>query len=182
MCLFLFLIVQTVPLEYPYFDIVRREVEFVPQPKGIDTATYERDLKLRYAEDSLLVIVEGTIIEKWAGDTQTEIQEVLGCDSVRITRDTVYAFSSMRFEFTASYANVLSSEMITAMRYADEKNYSVKEILARFGLENRKYRILADAGSLVTVGFKRSPGMVFMNLATGAVIGMEMREPVENNL
>ena len=178
MGLFLLLVAQTVPLEYPYFDIVRREVGFVPRPEGIDTASYERNLELEYTEDSLVVIVEGIMTEKWAGEPHTEIQEVLNCDSVRITRDTVYAFSSLRFEFTASYAKVLSSDMITAMRYADEENYPVKEILSRFGLEKMKYRVLADAGSLVTVGFKRSPGMVFMNLATGAVIGMEMREPV----
>jgi len=171
----------TVPLEFPYFDIVKREVSLIPRPEGIDTSTYNRELELTYREDSTNVIVEGLLVERWLdGDTGEISHTSIVCDSVKIKTDTVFAYSGLVFEFTASYANVISAEMIAGMRGADADNhgYKVRDILSRLGLGRWKYRKLADAGSLVTVGFKRKPGMVFMNLATGAVIGMEMREPV----
>ena len=38
--LLLLLIAQTVPYEYPYLEVVRREVWFIPMPKGADSTTY----------------------------------------------------------------------------------------------------------------------------------------------
>jgi hypothetical protein len=174
---------STVPFEYPYYEVVRREVSFLPMPHCADSSSYRQILDLNLTEDSLYVIVEGELMEIWKGwDNPSDIKESLSCDSVERLRDSITVYSSIRFEFDRQTDEVAACDLITGMRYSDQgKNlHSIDEILSRFNLEDRPYRLLSQAGSLVNLGFKRRTGMMLINLATGSVITMEMRKPVKS--
>jgi hypothetical protein len=178
--LFLILLAQTVPYEYPYYQAVREEVWFVPVPNGIDRTTYERRLHLGCEEKGLYVIVEGTIEERWLGEQNpAALQEVLNCDSVLRRRDTLIAYSSLRFVFTKLDAGIRSIDLMASLRYADDDNvrYRPDEVLERLGFGSRPYRLLADAGSLVSLELRPREGIILMNLSTGAVASVDILKP-----
>lgn len=178
--LLLLLIAQTVPYEYPYLEVVRREVWFIPMPKGADSTTYERRLRLECEEDSLTSTVTGFIQERWLDrGNPAALQEVLHCDSIVRRADTLIAYSSLRFVFTRLDAGIRSIDLITALRYADKDriNYSVDEILARLGFGGKPYRRLADAGSLVSLELRPRGGVILVNLSTGAVVSADIVQP-----
>jgi hypothetical protein len=171
------LLAQTVPYEHPYFDVVRREVSFVPIPGRTEDMGYERELYLDYAEDSLAVTVSGTIVERWLYKGSLSYwRQALHCDSIIKIRDTLVAYSSLRFVFGKLDAEIQSADLITSMRHADvEKiDYTVDEILDRLGLSAEPYRLLVDAGSLVSLQFRKREGMALVNLSTGAVATIEL--------
>jgi hypothetical protein len=76
---------------------------------------------------------------------------------------------------------VVSVEFIAATRYADGVNYEVGDILGRFDLAEADYYTLADAGSMVTVGFRDRGGMLLINLSTGAVAAADMRAELKTS-
>lgn len=178
---FLFLLIaQTVPYEYPYLEVVRREVWFIPMPGGIDSTTYERRLHLECEEASLTSIVTGFIRERWLGSgNPAELQEVLGCDSIARKGDTLIAYSSLRFVFTKLDAGIRSIDLIAGLRYADRENinHTADEILERLGFGAKACRLLADAGSLVSLELKPKGGVILVNLSTGAVVSADIVQP-----
>jgi len=178
--LLLLLIAQTVPYEYPYLEVVRREVWFIPIPKGADSTTYERELHLEFEEEGLLALVKGVIQERWLDrGNPAALQEVLHCDSIARKGDTLVAYSSLRFVFTKLDAEIRSIDLIAALRYADKDqiSYSVDEILARLGFGGKPYRLLADAGSLVSLELRPRGGVILVNLSTGAVVSADIVQP-----
>jgi len=180
MALLILLLAQTVPVEYPYLEIAKRELAFIPPPEGIDTATYERTIDLHYAEDSLNVALAGTLKERWLGaQDPLAVQKVLMCDSVRRRGDTLVAWSGLRFEFTKSGARIRSLDVLTALRYADgqEINHTVDELLARLGFSYSYYRYLENAGGLASVDLRPKQGVFLLNLSTGAVSSVNTVEP-----
>ena len=180
MPLLLILLAQTVPYEYPYYEVVRREVWFVPVPNGIDRTTYERRLHLECEEESLYVIVKGTIEERWLGEENPDtLKEVLNCDSVARRRDTLIAYSSLRFVLTKLDAEVRSIDLMTALRYAEDEEvrYKLDEVLERLGFGSKPYRLLVDAGSLVSLELRPRGGVILVNLSTGAVVSVDILEP-----
>jgi len=171
------LLAQTVPYEHPYFDVVRREVSFVPIPGRTEDMGYERELYLDYAEDSLAVTVSGTIVERWLyRGSLSYWQQALHCDSIIKIRDTLVAYSSLRFVFDKLDAEIQSADIMVALRYADVEaiDYTVDEILDRLDLSAEPYRLLVDAGSLVSLQFRKREGMALVNLSTGAVATIEL--------
>ncbi len=177
MALIFFLLAQTVPYEYPYFEAVRREVSFVPIPDRTKDMGYERELCLDYAEDSLAVTVSGTIVERWLyRGSLSYWRQALHCDSIIKISDTLVAYSSLRFVFGKLDAEIQSADLMVALRHADvEKiDYTVDEILDRLGLSAEPYRLLVDAGSLVSLQFRKRDGMALINLTTGAVATIEL--------
>jgi hypothetical protein len=180
MQLLLILFAQTVPYEYPYYQAVRREVWFVPVPDGVDRTTYERRLHLEWEDSSSYVIVKGTIEERWLGEGDPlALKEVLNCDSVATRRDTLVAYSSLRFVFTKLDAEIHSIDLMTAMRYADDDNvrYKVDEVLDRLGLGSKSYKLLVDGGSLISLELRQGGGVILVNLSTGAVVSVDILEP-----
>lgn len=177
---FILIALATVPYEYPYTAIAEREAGFIPVPRNVNFDTYERTLEFEFTEDSAQVTVTGTMVESWParGNPYLE-QSELKCDSMVRRKDTVYAYSSLTFVFSRLDARVISAESIVAMRYADGVNYDVAEILARFELADAKYYSIADAGSMVTVGFRDRGGMLLVNLSTGAVAAADLREELK---
>ena len=180
MSLLLILLAQIVPYEYPYHQVVRREVWFVPMPNGIDRTTYERRFHLEFEEESLYVIVKGTIEERWLGEENpATLQEALNCDSVERRRDTLIAYSSLRFVLTKLDAEVRSIDLMTAMRYAEDEEvrYKPDEILERLGFGSKPYRLLLDSGSLVSLELRPRGGVILVNLSTGAVVSVDIMKP-----
>ena len=178
--LLLLLIAQTVPYEYPYFEVVRREVRFIPMPEGIDSTTYERRLHLECEEASLTSTVTGFIQERWlGGGNPAALQEVLHCDSIVRKADTLIAYSSLRFVFTKLDAGIRSMDLIAGLRYADREdiNHTVDEILERLGFGGKPYRLLADAGSIVSLELRPRGGVILVNLSTGAVVSADIVQP-----
>ena len=178
--LLLLLIAQTVPYEYPYFEVVRREVRFIPMPEGIDSTTYERRLHLECEEASLTSTVTGFIQERWlGGGNPAALQEVLHCDSIERKADTLIAYSSLRFVFTKLDAGIRSMDLIAGLRYADREdiNHTVDEILERLGFGGKPYRLLADAGSIVSLELRPRGGLILVNLSTGAVVSADIVQP-----
>jgi len=172
------LLAQTVPYEHPYFDVVRREVSFVPIPGRAEDMGYERELYLDYAEDSLAVTVSGTIQERWLyRGSLSYWRQALHCDSIIKIRDTLVAYSSLRFVFGKLDADIQSADLMVALRHADveEIDYTVDEILDRLGLSAEPYRLLFDAGSLVSLQFREVEGMALINLTTGALVSLAMQ-------
>lgn len=178
MAILMLLLAQTVPYEHPYFEAVRREVSFVPIPSRAEDMGYERKLHLDYAEDSLAVTVSGTIVERWLYKGSLSYwRQALHCDSIVKIRDTLVAYSSLRFVFGKLDAEIQSADLITSMRHADveEIDYTVDEILHRLGLSAEPYRLLVDAGSLVSLQFRKREGMALINLSTGALVSLAMQ-------
>lgn len=178
--LLLLLIAQTVPYEYPYFEAVRREVSFIPMPKGIDSTTYERRLHLECEEASLTSTVTGFIQERWLGrGNPAALQEILHCDSIVRRADTLIAYSSLRFVFTRLDAGIRLIDLIAGLRYADRENinHTADEILERLGFGGKACRLLADAGSLVSLELKPKGGVILVNLSTGAVVSADIVQP-----
>jgi len=179
------LLLSTVPFEYPYYKVVQREVSFLPMPHYADSSTYHRNVDLDLAEDSLYLIVTGQIEESWKGwDNIHDVKENLHCDSVKRRRDTVVVFSSLRFEFDKLTDELVACDLVTGMRYdgGAEKDCvcTIVEVLSRFDLGDQKYRLLSQAGCLATLGFKHRDGMMLINLSTGSLVAMEMRQPVKS--
>lgn len=178
--LLLLLIAQTVPYEYPYFEVVRREVRFIPMPEGIDSTTYERRLHLECEEASLTLIVTGFIQERWLDSPNpAALQEILHCDSITKRGDTLIAYSSLRFVFTRLDAGIRLIDLIAGLRYADRENinHTADEILERLGFGGKPYRRLADAGSLVSLELRPKGGVILVNLSTGAVVSADIVQP-----
>jgi len=178
--LLLLLIAQTVPYEYPYFEVVRREVRFIPMPGGIDSTTYERRLRLECEEASLTSIVTGFIQERWLDSgNPAALQEILHCDSIVRRADTLIAYSSLRFVLTRLDAGIRLIDLIVGLRYADREdiNHTVDEILERLGFGGKPCRLLADAGSLVSLELRPKGGVILVNLSTGAVVSADIVQP-----
>lgn len=178
--LLLLLIAQTVPYEYPYFEVVRREVSFIPIPGGIDSTTYERRLRLECEEASLTSTVTGFIQERWlGGGNPAALQEILHCDSIVRRADTLIAYSSLRFVLTRLDAGIRLIDLIVGLRYADREdiNHTVDEILERLGFGGKPCRLLADAGSLVSLELRPKGGVILVNLSTGAVVSADIVQP-----
>ncbi len=165
---------STVPYEYPYYQITEKEVSFIPLPPGVDSAHYERRLRLEFEEDSVTATVRGIMEERIA--SAVEGRAGRHCDSVRMRADSVVLFSHFSFGFTRLEAGLVFVDMPLGKRvpaHERQNMYSSEMMLERLGLWQRgapgRNRSRCAVESAYGTGFVR------LNLVTGAVISLRLK-------
>lgn len=173
------LLFTTVPHEYPFLEVVKREIAFIPKPELEDSSSYLRTLDISYAKDSLHFYVDGKIVERWQGgfkDSSNFYDDGQPLGEFSSIADTTIFTSPVSFtlRFDAPYAWVVSMDVPLALRGHESarSEFKVCSIIERFGVRcglfTTKVRRLDT--DILEVKVLKSNASLLVNSKTGAVV------------